>query len=130
MEQRNDYIERQITEFGKALQRTLKFDDKGESVIQDLDFFSIAKETLEIDLENKIISKELLILLLDSNVLDKIDVLNIIEIVDYHIGKKTASGVLLKNMLTLIDYIQEAEQYSFKLHLTKMNIEKLLVNRE
>ncbi|GEM_PF-2723279 len=126
MEQRKDYIERQITEFGKALQRILGFDSEGESVIHDDDLFSVSKEILGIDLENEIISRESLILLLDSNVLDGIEIVKMIEILEYRIKNKITTTVLLKNLLALIDYIQESGQYSLELHFKKIYIEKLL----
>lgn len=126
MEQRKDYIERQITEFGKALQRILGFDSEGESVIHDDDLFVVLKGTLGVDLENEIISRESLILLLDSNVIDRIEIVKMIEILEYRIKNKFTTTVLLKNLLALIDYIQESGQYSLEFHFKKIGIEKLL----
>lgn len=47
-------------------------------------------------------------LLLDSNVLDRIEIVKMIEILEYRIKNKIINTVLLKSLLTLIDYIQES----------------------
>jgi len=128
MEQRQDYIEKQINNLGLFLSKILS-DPKSLDEEGAIDFFSLVKEQIGIDPQSTDVSEELLSSLADAgrinrdNIADMANVLLLLE------NNGNASTKVLKNVLVMLNYLQSrSRDYSFDLHLKMRKIEEKLTD--
>lgn len=129
MEQRQDYLEKQINDLGLVLNKILsntKFLDEKNSIEH---FFSFVKEKIGVDLQRTIISEDLLFSLTNSGQISRENIFEIIDIMLLLHNNGDVSTAELKNTLVMLDYIQStSKDYSFDIHLKMKKIEEKLID--
>lgn len=129
MEQRQDYLEKQINNLGLVLNKILsntKLLDEENGVKH---FFSLVQEQTGVDLQRTIISKDLLFSLTNSGQISRENIFEIIDIMLLLHNNDDVSTAELKNTLVMLDYIQStSKDYSFDIHLKMKKIEEKLID--
>ncbi len=129
MEQRQDYLEKQINNLGLVLNKILsntKFLDEENSVEH---FFSIVKEQIGSDLQSTVISKEILFSFENSGQINRDNIFDIVDIMLLLQNNHNTSTAVLKNILVILDYLQStSKDYSFDIHLKIKKIKEKLTD--
>ena len=128
MEQRKDYVERQISTLGLLLNKLFS---NGRFVNENLteeDIFCNIDEIINLDLRNVMVTEALLSSFINSGMINRDDILKIITIMMMSVENGESSSKILDNILVMANYIQsESEEYLFNIHIIIKKVKLILL---
>jgi len=129
MEQRQDYLEKQINNLGLVLNKILSNADLLDREDGRERFFSLVKGQIGVGLQSTVVSEELLSSLADADQINRDNILDIVDVLLLLEKSGNASLVALKNALAMLGYVQTRSQdYSFDIHIKMKKIEEKLLD--
>ncbi|KKX51837.1 hypothetical protein [Sphingobacterium sp. IITKGP-BTPF85] len=128
MEQRKDYVERQISTLGLLLNKLFS---NGRFVNENLteeDIFCNIDEIINLDLRNVMVTEALLSSFINSGMINRDDILKIITIMMMSVENGESSSKILDNILVMANYIQsDSEEYLFNIHIIIKKVKLILL---